>query len=233
MAFFAQWVSIFHFKVNWLFQISLNKNLQSRSKKRNSNTEISFRIICFVGFFSGRDLVLNPVRIEIESCICFRRWKAMFLLGTSRETYTAPKYCYLASFPRNFWKDSCKSEHMFTWAWAEWDLFWRGIYLLHACLGITEPHTKCCSDACWCSGPTTRIVLSLHHEWLVDVVHTHTNESWDMDYLKGPSQLRYLTSSFCSWISFFFSFLLPVCLTKMNTKINSQETRIQHPLHAC
>lgn len=79
--FFAQWVSVFHFKVNWLFQISLNKNLQSRSKEKKIKYWNIFQNNMWVWFFfSGRDLVLNPVRIEIDSHVCLGRWKTMLLL---------------------------------------------------------------------------------------------------------------------------------------------------------
>lgn len=100
MAFFAQWVSVFHFKANWLFQICLNKNLQSKSKEKKIKYWNIFQNN-MMGFFSGRDLVLNPVRIEKEFHVCFGIWKAMLLLppGYQFRNLQSSKIVLFGPFP--------------------------------------------------------------------------------------------------------------------------------------
>lgn len=117
MAFFAQWVSVLHFKVNWLFQISLNKNLQSRSKEKKIKYWNIFQNNMI--FFSRRDLILNPVRIEIESHVYFGRWKAMLFLPPGYQFRNLPnsKIMLFGLFPLETFErtavtlNMCSHEH--------------------------------------------------------------------------------------------------------------------------
>lgn len=54
-----------------------------------------------MGFFSGRDLVLNPVRIEKEFHVCFGIWKAMLLLppGYQFRNLQSSKIVLFGPFP--------------------------------------------------------------------------------------------------------------------------------------
>lgn len=110
--------------------------------------------------------------------------------------------------PGNFWKDSCNSEPVFTWASGQsGTFFWKWFYLFsvfHACLGSTQPHTKCCSDARWCSGPTTRIVLWLHGKGGVAPSH-----KWKSGHGLSKGPLTTLISDFIILCINLLLFILP------------------------
>lgn len=85
--------------------------------------------------------------------------------------------------------------------------------------GGTQLHTKVCSHEWLCSGRTTRNVLSLPHKWLVEVVHSHKWRSGP-GLSKGSPTTEMPEFIILHLNLLFFFFLLLVCLTQRNTKIN-------------
>lgn len=110
--------------------------------------------------------------------------------------------------PGNFWKDSCNSEHVFTQAWEQRGTYFESDFTSSvSSMPAWEAHTHTQNAWVMPGGVQDQLQELYCHcttsGWCM--LCTHTSESLDMDYLKGPSQLRCLNSQSCTWISCSFS----------------------------
>lgn len=138
-------------------------------------------------------MVLNPVKIEARSHVCFGRWKAMLLLppGYQFKNLDSSKIMLFGLFLLETFERTavtlnlCSHEHQGRVG----PFFGSGFIFSVSSMPAWEAHSHTQNDVAMPGGVQDQLQELYCDCTARGVLRPHTNESRDMDYLKDPSQL--------------------------------------------